>query len=433
VLGLTKIKESAAMVFQREPRTRQKTSMPPRGTTPGLKRGRNRLPYWIARQVVRDPMGFPDKCIPLPADADDAMLTNLCHEHTARLQAWIEEQKKPQEDGTPKPVVTHYDGTVYSACRIYQEHPYSHFRKVKHNTRKSYADSLKILEATVGKRLIRNLTIIDVEHWYEQWRRPAQEGGAERIDRAHDAVSMFKTVIRFNAALRRPECKLLLEELKLVKFEKGGARQEEMTNVYARSFIKTALDLGKRGIIPADRARYMAMGVAAQFELGLRQKDIIGEWRPDETWTGYFTWENVPGWRWRMKTSKSKYRTAADFDLTQYGFLFPLLDAVPHDQREGAIIKGEHGLPIRERSYRKWYRQIARAAGIPDAVWSMDARAGAATEAEEAGVPIEDIRDALTHSESRTTVRYIRRRAKKIAEVAEARARQRAADSDGTA
>jgi hypothetical protein len=67
--------------------------------------------------------------------------------------------------------------------------------------------------------------------------------------------------------------------------------------------------------------------VAAQFELLLRQKDIIGDWGgPNgEKWTGYFTWENIPGWHWRMKTSKSKYRTAADFDLQRYMLLFPLL------------------------------------------------------------------------------------------------------------
>jgi hypothetical protein len=30
--------------------------------------------------------------------------------------------------------------------------------------------------------------------------------------------------------------------------------------------------------------------------------------------------------------------------------LFPLLEAVPHDQRTGAIVKGEGGLPIRQNS-----------------------------------------------------------------------------------
>jgi hypothetical protein len=403
--------------------------MPPRGKAPGLKRGRHNLPYWIASQVRRELMGFPDRCIPLPPEADLDTLIRLCHEHSARLDDWIEQQSAGDVSPLPR-----YDGTVYSACQLYQQHPHSPFHVVKHNTRKSYTDSLKIIEATVGKRLIRNLTVLDVRHWYNQWRQPAKKDGQERVDRAHDAVSMFRTVVRFCAALRHPECKQLADELKLVKFERGGSRTEEMNSGYVGAFIKKALEMGQRGVIPLDRARCMAIGVAAQFDLGVRQKDIIGDWGGayGQKWTGYFTWENIPGWRWRMRTSKSKYRAAAEFDLSGYLLLFPLLEAVPHDQRAGAVVKGENDLPIRERSYRNWFRQIARAAGLPDEVWSMDARAGAATEAEEAGVALDAISAALTHSESRTTVRYIRRQNAKIAAVAEARKRKRATD-EGTA
>ena len=128
-------------------------------------------------------------------------------------------------------------------------------------------------------------------------------------------------------------------------------------------------------------------------------------------WTGYFTWENIPGWRWRMKTSKSKYRAAANFDLTIYSLLYPLLEAVPHHERTGAIVKGEHGYAVQERTYRKWFRPIAQAAGIPDDVWNMDSRAGAATEAEESGADHDAIKTLLTHSDKQeaTTTRYKRR------------------------
>jgi hypothetical protein len=420
--------------------------MPPRGKAPGLKRGRHRLPYWIASQITRDVMGYPDKCIPLPPDADDAKLAELCHFHTARLLAWIERQAAtdPQEVRT----VTQYDGTVLSACRVYQEHPRSPFHKVKANTRKSYLDSLKIIERDVGARAIRRLNVFDVQNWYEQWRLPALEDGPERVDRAHNAVAMFRTVLWFNAALRRPECKLLAEELKAVKFERGGAREQEMTYLHAAAFIRTAIELGNKGALELDRARCMAIGVATQFELMLRQKDVIGEWQPlnanlklpsgkqalklgDEVWSGYFTWEMIAGWRWRMKTSKSKYRHAADFDLTNYPLLLPLLEAVPHAERTGAVIKGEGGLPVRYRTYQKWFRRIARVAGIPDEVWSMDARAGGATEAEEAGAALEQIQASMTHTQQDTTLRYIKRRSKKIADVAGLRAAKRAADEEG--
>src|SRR5262245_46394061 len=77
-----------------------------------------------------------------------------------------------------------------------------------------------------------------------------------------------------------------------------------------------------------------------------------------DTWAGFFTWENIPGWRWRMRTSKSKYKSAADFDLTKYGLLLPLLDDVPHGNRTGAIVKGEKNLPVRQAMYGRWWRQI---------------------------------------------------------------------------
>lgn len=405
--------------------------MPPRSRRPGFKFGRTlkdgtRLPYWIARQVVTDPMGFPESCIPLPVGADMETLSILCREHTARLMEWID----VQSHGAGVDPLPRYDGSVLAASRLYQTHPQSRFHKVKSNTRKSYVDSLKIIERTVGARLVHKLTIIDIGYWYDEWRKPAEPGGPERVDRAHDAVSMFRTVLRFCAALRHPGCKQLAEELALVKFEKGGARQEEMTYSHATAFIRAAIEMGNAGVIPAERGLYMAIGVAAQFELLLRQMDIIGAWEGEgagEAWAGFFTWERIPGWRWRMKTSKSKYRAAAEFDLTRHGLLFPLLERVPHDQRAGAIVKGEHGLPVRERSYRKWFRQIARAAQIPDEVWSMDARAGGATEAEESGAAIEAIQSALTHSKKDTTLRYIRTRSTKIAAVAEARSKRRAA------
>jgi hypothetical protein len=403
----------------------------------------------MASQILgrRAPADFPEPCIPLPADATDDELARLCREHTARLDKWLDDQQTDAGDGEPK-ARTPYDGRVLSACRIYQEHPLSAFNtRVKGNTRRSYVVSLKVIETTVGLRLIRNLGVLDMQHWYDGWRKPAvfvdadgvETRGAERIDRAHDAISMWKTVLRFNVALgpRHPaskDCNTLLEALKnagsLVNFERGGAREEEMTYAQAAAFIRAALELAERGVIPKDRALYMSIGVAAQFELVLRQKDVIGErpksLRDQETavrrgaaaidyggvvWTGSFTWENIPGWRWRMKTSKSKYRTAANFDLTTFSLLFPLLEAVPRGERTGAVVKGEHGYAIQERSYRKWFRPIAHAAGIPDNVKLMDLRAGGATEAEESGAELSAIRTLLTHSEKQeaTTTRYVRR------------------------
>ena len=392
-------------------------SMPQRSDKPGLKYRTNvagRQLYWVAAQVVRDPRGFPDKTIRLPADASEDELGELCRDHTAALLKWITDREAGREPEA------RYDGTVRSLSHLYQRHEQSPFHRVKRNTRKTYTDSLKVIENTVGARLVSRVTVVDVWRWYSLWRAPKAKGGPERVDRAHDAVAM--SILRFGFALGHDECGKLDDRLATQRFEKGGAREQQMTYAQAATFVRVALDLGQRGVIPEWRGRFMAIGVAAQFELALRQKDVIGDWNGDQ-WSGPFTWENVPGWKLRLKTSKT--RAAAVFTLSNYPLLFPLLEAVPHAERTGAIIKGEHGLPIRERSYRRWFREIARAADIPDDVWSMDSRAGAATEADEADADLKAISDMLTHADTRTTLRYIRRSEKRIAAAAEARVKSR--------
>ena len=111
-------------------------------------------------------------------------------------------------------------------------------------------------------------------------------------------------------------------------------------------------------------------------------------------------------------------------DLTRLELLWPLLQKVPQDERRGAIVKA-YGEPIRERSYRKWYREIADAAGIPKSVWNMDSRAGAVTEALEAGAPMDEVRRTATHSSAVMTTRYDRAAETAPASVAEARKRAR--------
>ena len=73
---------------------------------------------------------------------------------------------------------------------------------------------------------------------------------------------------------------MVTEELAKVQFERGGARQEELTYRHARDFIRTAFEMADKGVIERDRALNMSIGTAAQFKMMLRQKDIIGDWSP---------------------------------------------------------------------------------------------------------------------------------------------------------
>jgi hypothetical protein len=84
---------------------------------------------------------------------------------------------------------------------------------------------------------------------------------------------------------------------------------------------------------------------------------------------------------------------------------------------------------IEERSRKPWtpshfsrqFRKIARAAGWPDNVWNMDSRAGAVSEAFEAGAQAEDVMRAATHTQMSTTMGYNRGAVVQSSRVAELR------------
>lgn len=409
-------------------------------------------------------MDFPDATIELPgrgplpsweaATADEraelALINELCAGHNARLLAWIEERTRLAASGAAGETRTRYDGTVRSGCRIFQEHKLSPFNtRFKFNTQKTCLSFLRLIEATAGHHLFRNVTVPLVSSWYEDWRAPDFDGDDEHIKRAHEGVSTLRQVVYFLAAMRKYDgVQKLAAELQLVQFEKPQARTQEMTYEQAVAFCRAADDLAQKGLMPAERALAMQIGMMTQFELMLREKDVIGEWAAAgakrrlpssitvldlgaEAWAGYYTWENIPGWRWVMRTSKSRFRETGDFRLQNYGLLFPLLERVPHEQRTGAIVKGERGLPIRARSYSNWFREIATVAKLPRDVWKMDGRAGGASEAKRGLASIDDIQDALTHKTPAMTRRYIRTgRADGIDAVARARAAVRAGRND---
>jgi hypothetical protein len=64
-------------------------------------------------------------------------------------------------------------------------------------------------------------------------------------------------------------------------------------------------------------------------------------------------------------------------------------------------------------------------AGWPDDVWNMDSRAGAVSEAFEAGAQAEDVMKAASHTQLSTTMRYNRGRIVQTSRVAEFRMARR--------
>jgi hypothetical protein len=103
---------------------------------------------------------------------------------------------------------------------------------------------------------------------------------------------------------------------------------------------------------------------------------------------------------------------------------------IPVERRVGPVIIDEASQrPYAEHAYAREWRVIAQAAGIPDRIWNMDARAGGISEADDAGANLDSIRSAAGHSQASTTIRYVRGTIGKSREVAQLRQAHRKAQN----
>lgn len=164
----------------------------------------------------------------------------------------------------------------------------------------------------------------------------------------------------------------------------------------------------------------------------LRQKDVIGEWVPKKFAEGgvsevmHRRWKWVRGLRWeevdrdlvlRHETSKKEKPIVVDLKLAPMVMEdLRRIGAVPArgrrcllgDLRSPIIVNETTGRPFTSFEFRYKWRVCARAAGVPDHVYNMDSRAGAITEAFDAEVDPDFIRQTATHSELSQTQGYNR-------------------------
>lgn len=394
---------------------------------PGLKKrpnkdGKIRI-YWVARADIAK-AGYTPKTVPLHYDWDDAtqhpLISSICMKMQAEMLEWASGKKD-----TTRP----FDGTVAALVRAYQRDRSSKYSRVKWNTRRTYDQTLEIIENAFGKRALSQIGLSDFSRWYDAARKPKTPGGPERIRKAHGIIGMFRRMLSYGVAAELPECKRLKEILSNTEFEQSPRRRSKLTVDHVLAFIPVAIQRGRLSL---------ALGTALQFETTLRQKDVIGEWEPIEhpseasgivlrgrRWVNGLTWSDLTPNLEIFKDTTKTGQTAAH-DLRLCPIVMELLAKVPADRRVGPLIIDETaGRPYAEHAYAREWRLIAEEAGIPRGVWNMDARAGGISEAEDAGAALDDIRATAAHSQTSTTVRYLRGTIGKSRKVAELRAASR--------
>jgi integrase len=374
---------------------------------PGLVRKTNangevRL-YWEANKRARA-LNYAPSSIRVVAQTEEE-LASICAIHQAEMLEWIARQEGDYEHLS--------EITISKLFREYRLRPESPFNcRVKPNTRRTYSHSLDWVEERIGTVKIDAINLAVIRRWYNEARFPDGPTGAEHIHTAYRVVEMLRRVFSFGVAAEVDGCARVHAILHNTQFERPRPRQSAMTRDQAQTFIKAALANGRRSL---------ALATAIQFECAMRQKDVIGEWLPipasgarsnytlnNQQWVNGITWADISDeWQFYKRTTKTGQEVA--HDLTLCPMVMEIITSINEAERIGPLIIDEKAdRPYADRCYSPAWRQIADLAGLPRDVWSMDARAGAATEAATAGSTLDDIRETLGHSDSKTTMRYMR-------------------------
>jgi hypothetical protein len=380
---------------------------------------------WAARyDLVKG--GYEPKWVRLHYNFDDpidrALAAATCRRLQAEMLAWAAGARASDRA---------FDGTVGGLVQRYQHDPASQYQRIKWNTRRTYDQVLGVIEKAFGKRVLAGLHIADFWRWYEEAAKPKVVGGAPRVRKAHGIISMCRRLFAYGITAEIPECGRLKTILNASRFRQPGRRRIKLELAHVQAFIAEAL---KRKRIS------LALGTALQFETTLRQRDVIGEWEPislgsdcsgivlrGRRWVHGLTWADISP---EMTIIKETTKTGAvvAHDLKLYPLICSTLALVPPHQRVGPLIIDEKaGRPYAAHAYAREWRAVARAAGVPDHVWNMDARAGGISEGDDAGADLDMLRSSAGHTQTSTTARYVRGTIGKSRKVAELRQAHREA------
>lgn len=325
------------------------------------------------------------------------------------------------------PTVNVFNGTIGGLIYCYRNDPDSNFRKredrggLRYASRLHYDALMGMIEREHGTEQVADIKGRTVQHWYDEW-------SVKSVATAHAKIKMLRTLFSFGTAfLEDDHCARVSAVLSKMKFAMPQARTERLTAEQANAIRAEAHRLERKSI---------ALGQSLQFELMLRQKDAIGEWVPmsehgtsdvlninpekgaNEKWLRGLRWTEIDN-SLILTHVTSKKKKPITINLRNAPMVMEELaliagvspakltrDLLP---ATGPMVVSEFdGLPYSAYEYRRHWRICASAAGVPDTVRNMDSRAGAITEASDAGADLEHIRHAATHSNISMTQRYSR-------------------------
>jgi integrase len=346
------------------------------------------------------------------------LIQHICQTNQAKAEIWMNAKRDPGS----------FDGTVRSLSRVYQTHPSSPYKTVKDTTQRLYTQELRLIESVCGLSLLKSIKAADFTRWHSAAK--GRDTNAPRTRKAQGFIKRFRAIVSFGIVAEIAECERLQRILQNLRFEVPARRRSVLTYDMAIAIIDHAHALGKHSI---------ALAQAIQFETGMRQTDVIGQWEPcgpdDRSpyrngrtrWSPGLTWQNIDA-DLVLSLDTSKTGSTVTHSLSRMPLVMAEIARIPKDQRIGpVIINDATGLPYLWTEFSKQWRKVADAAGVPRTIWNRDSRAGALSEGDEAGAGLDKLQRMAGHSNSQMTQRYVRGKAvESSAEIADLRTAKRA-------
>lgn len=150
--------------------------------------------------------------------------------------------------------------------KAYRTDPVSGWHKLRYKTRQNQRNLLRQIDRRHGNTGLRRITARRLLKWHADW------VDGTKFYAGHAFVKKLRTVFGFGLTiLENKECRRIRAVMSTLRFPAGKKSKELLTSSQAVAIMRQAHARGWHSI---------ALAQAFQFELMLRQKDIIGEWVP---------------------------------------------------------------------------------------------------------------------------------------------------------
>lgn len=307
--------------------------------------------------------------------------------------------------------------TLRKLIKKYQNHPLSTWHALRYSTQQNHRNLLRQIDRRYGRVKLRRIKAKTLLEWHGEWLNGTKFSAARAF------IKKVRTVFGFGMTLLEDEdCVRIRQVMTAMRFPGAPRRKQRITAGQAIA-VRSGAWTRRQGSV--------ALAQAFQFDVMLRQKDVIGEHLPiglkeggpglvigEEKWVRGLLWSEIDDRLiLRHQTSKTSKPVVVDLKLAPM-----VLEDLRHmgvvamrgrprliKRLEGPVIVDERkNLPYNAHDFRRIWRSIAREEGVPDNVFNMDSRAGGITEAFDSGANADFIRAAATHSELATTQGYNR-------------------------